>query len=334
MVELCSSDDTGVGPAMASGNQVCSGNWPLLPMQAMKSATAAHSNTRLLASPDSAQAEMPRMLKPLSPRFSWVQELAPKKMTTVPTSSPTSPTRTVKNAFRAARLLASCSHQCPISMNEQRPMISQPRMSWTMFSASTITSIPAENSVNGGEEVGVPAVAADVLERVDLHQQRDEGDEEQQHHGQSVDVLADAELDAAALPPRPFAHDAGHERLGVALFGRHQAAAEADDGAQDAGGVLLLDRVRALHPLHRGADRQDQRRRHRGDADLRALHRQTLAEDDDDEEGDARDDRDQPRVLEEPPGRQREHAVSPSSCGGSAPTPRGRPSSWRSPVGG
>ena len=26
-------------------------------------------------------------------------------------------------------------------------MISQPRMSWTMFSASTITSIPAENSV-------------------------------------------------------------------------------------------------------------------------------------------------------------------------------------------
>ena len=87
------------------------------------------------------------MLKPLAPRFSCAHELAPKKRIAVPTSSPTSPTRTVKNAFSAARALASSSHQCPISMNEQRPMISQPRISWTMFSARTITSMPAENSV-------------------------------------------------------------------------------------------------------------------------------------------------------------------------------------------
>ena len=63
-----------------------------------------------------------------------------------------SPTRTVKNAFSAARLLASSSHQCPISMNEQRPMISQPRISWTMFSASTIASIPALNSVSAAKK--------------------------------------------------------------------------------------------------------------------------------------------------------------------------------------
>ena len=65
----------------------------------------------------------------------------------MPTSRPMSPTRTVKNALSAARALASSSHQWPMSMNEQRPMISQPRMSWTMFSARTITSMPAENSV-------------------------------------------------------------------------------------------------------------------------------------------------------------------------------------------
>ena len=132
---------------MASGSHVCSGNWPLLPMQAMNRATAAHSSTVWLASPDSAQPEMPWMLKPLMPRLSCDQELAPKNRIAVPTSSPTSPTRTVKNAFSAARALASSSHQCPISMNEQRPMISQPRISWTMFSARTITSMPAENSV-------------------------------------------------------------------------------------------------------------------------------------------------------------------------------------------
>ena len=58
-----------------------------------------------------------------------------------------SPTRTVQNAFSAATLFACSSHQCPISRNEQRPMISQPRMNWTMFSASTIASMPALNSV-------------------------------------------------------------------------------------------------------------------------------------------------------------------------------------------
>ena len=58
-----------------------------------------------------------------------------------------SPTRTVKNAFSAAPLLARSSHQCPISRNEQRPMISQPRISCTMFSASTMVNMPALNSV-------------------------------------------------------------------------------------------------------------------------------------------------------------------------------------------
>jgi hypothetical protein len=60
---------------------------------------------------------------------------APKKRIDVPTSRPTSPTRTVKNALSAASAVGFSSHQCPISRNEQRPMISQPRMIWTMFSA-------------------------------------------------------------------------------------------------------------------------------------------------------------------------------------------------------
>src|SRR5688572_15219469 len=61
IVDECSSDDTGVGPAMASGNQVCSGNWPLLPMQAMNRATALHSKRLWLPSPDRAQAEIASM---------------------------------------------------------------------------------------------------------------------------------------------------------------------------------------------------------------------------------------------------------------------------------
>ena len=115
-------------------------------MQAMNNAIAAHIRTVSLPSPESAHPEMAWMLKPFEPR-SVAHWLAPKKRIAVPTSSPTSPTRTVRNAFTAARLLPASSHQCPISRNEQRPMISQPRISCTMFSARTITSMPAENSV-------------------------------------------------------------------------------------------------------------------------------------------------------------------------------------------
>ena len=128
---------------------------------------------------------------------------------------------------------------------------------------------------DGGEEVGVAAVAADVLQRVDLHEQRDERDEEEGHHRQPVDVLADRQVDARVLPPRPRAHDRFDERL--------------------AGVVTALD------PLHHRAGGQHRRRRHRSDAQLRAVLGQALADEDDDEECDPRDQRDQPRVLEEPP---------------------------------
>ena len=106
----------------------------------------------LEASPDSAQAWIAEMLKPLLSRLSWAHWLAPKKMTIVPTSRPTSPTRTVKNAFNAARAFDSSSHQWPMSMNEQRPMISQPRMTWIMFSARTITNMPDENRVSAAKK--------------------------------------------------------------------------------------------------------------------------------------------------------------------------------------
>ena len=63
----------------------------------------------------------------------------------MPTSRPMSPVRVVKNAFRAASELGCSSHQCPMSANEHRPMISQPSSSWIVFSATTRHSIPEVN---------------------------------------------------------------------------------------------------------------------------------------------------------------------------------------------
>ena len=39
-----------------------------------------------------------------------------------------------------------------MSMNEHKPMISQPRINWIMFSASTITNMPAENKVSAAKK--------------------------------------------------------------------------------------------------------------------------------------------------------------------------------------
>ncbi len=137
---------------MASGNQVCNGNWPLLPMQAMNRAIAARRITVEFGSPDNAQAEMPRIEKPERPRLVVVHSLAAKNKIAMPTRRPTSPVRTVKNAFSAARLLAPSSHQCPMSMKEQSPMISQPRRKRIMSSAMTIASMPAENKVSAAKK--------------------------------------------------------------------------------------------------------------------------------------------------------------------------------------
>ena len=69
----------------------------------------------------------------------------PKNRIEMPTSRPMSPVRVVQNALRAALEFGFSSHQCPISTNEQRPMISQPSRSWMVFSATTRFSIPAVN---------------------------------------------------------------------------------------------------------------------------------------------------------------------------------------------
>ena len=55
MVAAWMSADTGVGPAMASGSQVCSGNWPLLPMTPMNRHDRAGEQQRVVGAPARAR---------------------------------------------------------------------------------------------------------------------------------------------------------------------------------------------------------------------------------------------------------------------------------------
>ena len=68
----------------------------------------------------------------------------------------------------------------------------------------------------------VAPVASDVVGAVDVHEQRDDRDDQEHHHAQPVDERADGELLTADLEPR----DLGGDRVDrVLTFGRCVRAA-------------------------------------------------------------------------------------------------------------
>jgi hypothetical protein len=133
--------DTGVGPAMASGSQVWRMNWPDFDITAVMRHSDATSRRRWSIWPVLASVLIRRMSKlPTRPRAS---SPAAKYRMIMPTSRPTSPTRLVRKALRAALEFGFSSHQWPISANEQSPTSSQPTISWRVFWLSTNPSIEA-----------------------------------------------------------------------------------------------------------------------------------------------------------------------------------------------
>ncbi len=142
MVAAWISAETGVGPAMASGSQVCSGNWPDLPMMPSSNASAHHSTIVWPTLGSDTARLSSTMLNEPSP----VARCTMKNVMMTPIISPMSPVRVVRNALIAAPLFGFSSHQWPMSMNEQTPTSSQPTSSCSVLSATTSSSIDAVNS--------------------------------------------------------------------------------------------------------------------------------------------------------------------------------------------
>ena len=123
---------------MASGSQVWSGNWPLLPMMPMNRQMAPASSSEWSACGLRAYRLMTPMLK----------LPAAKKVMMIPIIRPMSPVRVVRNALSAARLFASSSHQWPMSAKEQSPTPSQPTSNCSVLSDTTSSSIAAVNRLS------------------------------------------------------------------------------------------------------------------------------------------------------------------------------------------
>src|SRR3990167_6123740 len=116
---------------MASGNQVCSGNWPDFPITPINKHNAQTNSKPCETLELSATSLSCTIPKPPLP----VACLIIKNAITTPIIKPISPVRVVKNAFRAADELECSSHQCPISINEHNPTSSQPISSINRLSA-------------------------------------------------------------------------------------------------------------------------------------------------------------------------------------------------------
>src|SRR6476646_5089274 len=117
MVAAWMSAETGVGPAMASRSQDCSGTCADLPQAASSRSRPIHVIV-LLGADDEASA---------TPAIVTVPNVA--NITMIAMDSPTSPTRLTMNAFLAAVAYSGRWFQKPMSRYDARPTPSQPTYS-------------------------------------------------------------------------------------------------------------------------------------------------------------------------------------------------------------
>ncbi len=107
------SAETGVGPSMASGSQVCSRNWADLPIAPM------NSNRQISVSASACQPKKSMVLpvSPCAPAKMVSKSVEPiiMKIAKMPSAKPKSPTRLTTKALMAAALADGFWYQNPIS---------------------------------------------------------------------------------------------------------------------------------------------------------------------------------------------------------------------------
>jgi len=104
--------ETGVGPSIASGSQVCNGNWPDLPQ-----------------APRSSSSPIAVAVPPCTPLLNTPTKLvvpSAVNITMIASERPTSPTRLAMKAFFPAVAASGLWNQKAMSRYDARPTPSQP----------------------------------------------------------------------------------------------------------------------------------------------------------------------------------------------------------------
>jgi hypothetical protein len=113
MVAAWIKAETGVGPSIASGNQVCSRNWADLPIAPMNSSR----QTSVSASACHPKKSIVLPVKPGAPAKMVSKSVEPisMKIAKIPSAKPKSPTRLTTKALIAAALADGFWYQNPIN---------------------------------------------------------------------------------------------------------------------------------------------------------------------------------------------------------------------------
>src|SRR3954451_16605772 len=132
MVAAWIREETGVGPSMASGSQVCSGTWADLAnaptssrMQPATSSGWSTVKTRSTAAKVLRKSSVP----------------VPLKMKYVPSTSPTSPSTLITNALMPAEVAVVRRYQNEIRKYEAAPTNAQPTIKMKKLAARTSSSM-------------------------------------------------------------------------------------------------------------------------------------------------------------------------------------------------
>ena len=137
IVAACIKAETGVGPSIASGSHICSGNCDDLPTAPINIPRPAKVRVSpVIASPLAIESNIGPNAKEPTAEYNSI----------MPMKNPMSPTLFVKNAFLLASAALSFSNQCPMSKYELTPTSSQDIYMEIRLSARTIPFIEKVNS--------------------------------------------------------------------------------------------------------------------------------------------------------------------------------------------
>ena len=250
--------ETGVGPAIASGSHTCSGNWADLPTVPPNSRIAAIET-------NSADTPGPSMASVTPWMFVVVNPVAAIS-TMMPNMNGTSPIRVVMNALIAAfgvrLLLPPVTDQQVGADAHDLP----PDQQLDQVVGHDHREHRRREHRQHDVEPREPHVAVHVAQRVDVHHQRDRGDDHEHDRGEPVDQDAQLQMQRTDLEPRD----------------------------------RVLVRRAALDEVPQDAERHHHRRTHREDAVDGSPAGRALAEEQREHRRDERQQRDDPRVRHEP----------------------------------
>ena len=191
--------ETGVGPSIASGSQVCSGicaDFPIAPMNSRMQARVSESTCQprnSIVVPTALGAAPKTVPKSSEPKIT--------KTAYMPSENPKSPTRLTRNALIAAALAEGRSYQKPIKqIGHQADAFPAEEQLHEVVGRHQCQHEKGEQA-QIGHEARDRRIPVHVADRIDVDHRRDDGHDEDHDAAQRVEPQRPGDIDTAGDDP-------------------------------------------------------------------------------------------------------------------------------------